>query len=593
MEIKKESLSAPPSISFAYFFGACVCILIYRVIFPGEYPPLPVFTRQWGLIRGVLTIIALFPALAFSALVIPFGIASDEKTFRGFSPHLFQRMMAPLITAICASGLYALLFFLALPVAQNYEANLRYKGDIYYLAKERAQVHKQAGEWSEAFQFISLCESIWENSPELAALQAEIDVYLEESLVNDRHWASDDTSARSLNSASVSALPGQGTPANASDAIALGETALKEGRLFDAHWLATLARRIAKEGSPEVTSAARLAANAWNQIETLQPTRAEQKAFAIYRLKLSGYEAMISGDWIRAYYIFQELLGLTPTDPDAEKFFKASEKGTKESAFFIDEMEISLGETLTNIIFSLPGNVNKQRSVMRVASFSAHPDYAYGTGIEFMVFDAATRMMLNLRAPYAKFLPITIDDKPQVLVMMRSLDRHDRTKRWEPEWDGQNRTAYNPETAQITLNISYETFLMLSEMRQRLPSLYINSLFTAAKMAGETGYIAEVFQAEILNRLGACLFFLPMAVIVIIVGWNFRARHHPRYLFALAIPVLPLVFNGLTFLYRTIFNTIGISLIVNFGFSAALTALIVILSVSFVLSLIALAAQHD
>jgi len=594
MEINKESASSPPSIFVMYIVVASLCILVFRLISPGEIPPLPVFSRQWGLIRGVLDIIALFPALAFSALVLPFGIASGEKSFTGFSEHLFQRMMPPLITAICAAGLYAVLFFLALPLAQNYEANLRYQGEIYYLAKERAQVHKQAEEWAEAYQFIGLCEKIWQGSPEMAALRSEIDLHLEESLYENRPWE-DDTSARNLNSASISAIPGQGQPKNASDAIALGETALKEGRLFDAHWLATLGGRIAKPDSPEVTTAARLAARAWNQIESQQPTKAQLEAFAIYRLKLSGYEAMVSGDWIRAYYIFQELLGLTPNDPDAQNFFKASEKGTKESAFFIDEMEISLGETLTGTVFSLPGSSNRaqERSVMRVASFSTNPDFAYGTGIEFMVFDSNSRLLLSLQAPYAKFLPITLDDHPQVLVMMRSLDRHDRTKRWEPKWEAQGRTPYNPETAQIVLNVSYETFLMLSEMRQRLPSLYINALFAASSIAGETGYISEVFEAEILNRLGGCLFFLPMAVIIIIVGWRLRAKYRPRYLFVVSIPILPLLFNGLTYLYRTIINTVGISLIYAFDFSTALTIFIAILVASFVLSLIALAAQHD
>jgi len=595
MEINKESASSPPAIFFMYIVVASLCILVFRLISPGEIPPLSVFSRQWGLIRGVLDILALFPALAFSALVLPFGIASGEKSFKGFSEHLFQRMMPPLITAICAAGLYALLFFLALPLAQNYEANLRYQGEIYYLAKERAQVHKEAKEWAEADQFTSLCEKIWAGSPDIIALRSEIDYHYEESLYETRPWEND-ASARSLNSASISAIPGQGEPKNASDAVAMGETALKEGRLFDAHWLATLGGRIAKEGSPEVTTAARLAARAWNQIELQNPTRAQLEAYAIYRLKLSGYEAMVSGDWIRAYYIFLELLDKTPNDPDAEKFFAASEKGTKESAFFIDEMEISLGETLTGTVFSLQGSSNRpqERAVMRVASFSANPDFAYGTGIEFMVFDSNSRLLLNLQAPYAKFLPLTLPDgQQQVLVMMRSLDRHDRTKRWEPRWTAQGRTPYNPETAQITLNVSYETFLMLSEMRQRLPSLYINALFAASSIAGETGYISEVFEAEILNRLGGCLFFLPMAVIVIIVGWNLRAKYRPRYLFAVSIPILPLVFNGLTHLYRTVINTVGISLIYKFDFSTALTIFIAILVVSFVLSLIALAAQHD
>jgi len=595
MEIKRESLSSPPSIFFAYVVAASLCILVFRLISPGEVPPLPVFAREWGLIQGLLDILILFPALAFSALALPFGIASDEKSYRGFSQHLFQRMTPPLITAICSAGLYAVLFFLVLPLAQNYEANLRYQGEIFHLAKERAQIHRQAGEWSEAYQFINLCDSIWENSPEIATLRSEIQSHTDEAL-EGHHWATEDTSVKGLNSASISAIPGQGQPKNASDAIAKGEAAFKEGRMFDAHWLATLGVRLAKTGSPEVTTAAQLAARAWNEIESQQPTKEQRDAFAIYRLKRSGYEAMVSGDWIRAYYIFKELLEKSPRDPDAENYFKASEKGTKEQAFFIDENIESIGEALTGVVFSLPGSLNreKERSVLRVASFSTHPDYAYGTGIEFMVFDSQSRPLLSVQAPYAKFLPITLDGQPQVLVMMRALDRHNKNKRWEPVWNEQGRrTAYSPDKAQLILNVSYETFLMLSEMRQRLPSLHIDALFAAADIAGETGYITEVFQAEILNRLGACLFFLPMAVIVLIVGWNLRAKDNPRYLFVLSIPVLPLVFHGLTYLYRTVLNTIGISLIYNFGFSTALTVFILILSISFLLSLIALAAQHD
>jgi hypothetical protein len=596
MEVKKETLASPPSIFFVYVVAASLCILVFRLISPGEAPPLPVFAREWGLIQGLLDILALFPALAFSALVLPFGIASDEKSYRGFSPHLFQRMTPPLVTAISAAGVYAMLFFLVLPLAQNYEANLRYRGEIYHLAKERAQAHRQAGEWAEADQFIGLCDSIWPNSPEIAALRSEVDIHKDE--VEEHHWVNtEDTSVRGLNSASVSAIPGQGQPMNAAEAITMGEAALKDGRMFDAHWLATLGGRLAPAGSIERTKAAQLASDAWNQIESLQPTDAERQKHEIYRLKRSGYEAMLSGDWIRAYYIFMELLTKTPNDPDAENYFKACEKGTKEVAFFIDEMETSLGESLTRVVFSLPGGLNreKERSVLRVDSFSTQSDYAYGTGIEYMVFDAQSRLLLTLQADYAKFLPFTTTNgQQQVLVMLRALNRHDKNKHWEPQWTEQGTTTYSPNTAQIIwLNVSYETFLMLSEMRQRLPSLHIDALFAAAGIAGETGYIPEVFEAEILNRLGACLFFLPMAIIVLIVGWNLRAKNSPRYLFVLSIPLLPLIFHGLTYLYRTVLNTIGVSLIYTFGFSIALLVFIVILSVSFILSLIALAAQHD
>ncbi|MCL2270389.1 MAG: hypothetical protein FWC24_03490 [Treponema sp.] len=595
MSNNKLTLSSPSVIFSAYVIIAALCILFFRLIFPGEVAPLSIFSRNWRLIRGLLDIIGLFPALVFSALVIAIGVTSTENNLAGFPDHLFQRLKSPLIIAICAASLYAMLFFLILPLAQNYEKNLRFQGEIYHLAKERAEAHGQAGDWLEVTQFIGICDSVWMSSPEVAELRAEAGIHLEELRLDASRRIPGTDPARNLNSASVSALPGQGHPVDASEAITLGEAALSEGRLFDAHWLASLARRIAQAGGVDSTRAAQLAARAWNQIESQHPSSSEINAFSNYELKLSGYEAMVSGDWIRAYYIFKELLSLTPNDPDAVHFFAACERGTKESAFFIDELKVSLGETLTGTVFSLPGDYYKgqERLVLRIASLSSASDFAYGTGIEYMVFDTNARPLLSLSAPYAKILPITLDGQPQVLVMMRALDRHDRDKRWEPEWNARNDTVYYPETAQITLNVSYETFLMLSEMRQGLPSMQINALHDASGIAGDMGYIPEVFEAEILNRLGACLFFLPMAVIAIVIGWNHRAKFNPRYLIVLMLPILPIAFTALTYLYRTVFNIIGISLILNFGFSFALTVLIITLALSYLLSLILLAAQRN
>jgi hypothetical protein len=589
----KETLQKPWVIFIIYVIVGSLFILIFRMIFPGEVSPLPVFSRNWSLIRGLIEILALFPALVFSALVVPFGIVSEDEYFTRFSPRLFQRLMPPLFTAFAASGLYAILFFLVLPMAQSYEENLYFKGETYRLAKGRAQVHAEAGEWLEASQLIGICDVVWQNSPELTMLREEIEVQLEEMRFMENRRIIGTASGERPNSANVSAMPGQKEPLHAADAIAMGETALGEGRLFDAHWLAIVGSRIAKAGSPEKIEADRLAARAWNRIESLQPTIDERRVSSLYQIKMSGYEAMVSGDWIRAFYIFKELVRQSPTDPDAVNFLAASEKGTREVAFFIDAMDLSPGESLTNVLFSLPVIQGKQgRSVMRIASLSARPDYAYGLGIEYMMFDSNAQLLLSFDAPYAKILPIMIDGQQQVLIMMRALSSHDSTLRWEPEWNIYGEIPYYPDSAQITLDIDYETFLDLSEMRQRLPSMPINELFDISKTAGEMGYITQVYEAEILNRLGTCLFFLPMAVFIIIIGWCFRARQRPRYFFVLLLPILPLIFNGMAYLYRIILNTVGISLIFSLGFSIALPLFIAILVLVFIISLVTLAAQR-
>jgi hypothetical protein len=370
---------------------------------------------------------------------------------------------------------------------------------------------------------------------------------------------------------------------------------LNDRRYYDAHWYATLGERIARTGSPEAVIAARLAARAWNQIESQQPGRREEQLHALYRLKRSGYEAMVAGEWIRAYYIFLELTGLTPDDPDAQNFLAACEKGTKEAAFFIDELKISLGEILTGAVFSLPaasGGGASGRAVLRIASLSLAPDVAYGIGIEYMSFDAQSRPVVRLQAPYAKLLPFTLDGRHKVLVLMRALDRRNRDLRWEPEWGLGAENVRRPGDAQITLDVSYETFLFLSQIRQGLSGLRVMELFSASQMAGAAGYVPQVFEAEILNRLGAALFLLPMSIIAIIIGWRFRAKSRVRYLFAPLLFLLPVVFNGLAHLYRNLLNTLGIWLILALGFYGALGVFIAIIVAAFIVSLIVLAAQH-
>jgi hypothetical protein len=251
-------------------------------------------------------------------------------------------------------------------------------------------------------------------------------------------------------------------------------------------------------------------------------------------------------------------------------------------------MGLSLGEILTGAVFSLPGG-RGGRAVLRFSSLSSSPDYAYGMGLEYLSLDAQARPLTRLQAPYAKLLPITIDGKPQVLVLMRALDRHDPGKSWEPEW---NLGGGPGAEARITLDISFENFLLLSQIRQGLANMQIGDLFTASKTFGAAGYVPQVFEAEVLNRLGTALFFLPMAVFSIIIGWRYRARSRPRYLFIVLLPILPVVFNGIAFLYRTVLNTAGIWLVLTLGFSAALGIFIAALAVSFFLSLIILAAQH-
>jgi hypothetical protein len=599
-QIDSQVLFSPARVFVLYTLVCALGIMGFRLIFPGEAPPIPFFSRSWRIVQGLLSLIGLFPALAMSALVIPFGRASlDTEEHASFSPRFFQIIRGPVITAICAVVIYGLLFFLALPMVQDRAANMRTEGALYRLARDRTREHGQVGEWLEAARFVAICERIWPESPELESLKNQTAIEVDEYRFDEdeeRAAARADGTA-GFRGAGLSAISGQPQPVNVTEALGLGEAAMGEERYFDAHWLATLAGRLARPDSPEAATAARLAGRAWNAVQSLAPNARETRLYNIFRLKQSGYEAMVSGDWIPAFYTFQALLELAPDDPDAIKFFAKSEQGAKEIAFFRDEIELAAGETIAGAVFSLPvDGAGADRAVLRFSGLSAFADYSYGLGLEYIRFNGDARPVSRLEAPYAKVLPIRIDDRPQTLVLLRALDRRDQDRRWGPSWAADPALppvpgATVPGDTRLLLDIDYEDFLLLSRIRRGLDNLSLGELF-AARRLGASGFLPQVFEAELIYRLGVPLFFLPMAILAIILGWRFRAKKRPRYLFVLMLPVLPIVFNGLFHLCRVIINTAGIWAVISLGFSTALILFAAALIVLFIAFLILLAAQH-
>ena len=587
MTINFEKLRSPQYMFLIYVVVFSLLIMLFRYIFPGSEAPLPIYTSNWRLIQGFLEIFYWFPALAFSGLVIPFGLASFEENYQSFSEVLLKRLIVSVITAICAAVVYGIIFLLVQPMVKNYEDNLRFTGDLYNLAKQNANNSADEGEWFEASQFLGICDRVWIGNPELDNLRDRIIIGLEEQA----SAKPEENSARAalssgIRSVDVLPLSEDQSPVDSTQAIEMSRKAFEDQRYFDAHWLANLGSRLAPRGSAQAVSASQFASEAWNMIALQAPNQRETRLLELFNLKLSGYQAMLSEDWILAYYIFQELLASTPDDPDAKNFYAASEAAAREKAFFIDEMELSVGNILNGPVFSLLGA--NGRAVMRFSSLTLSKDVAYGFGFDYMDFDGSMNLNSNGTARYVKITPVTLNGVHQVLVMTHALDRHDKNHNYRSEW----LTGGEPAGG-IILNINFEDFLLLSGVRRGLSTLQIDELFTAAKKLGNSGYVKQIFEAEILNRLSSALFFLPMAIFIIIIAWRYRARKKPRYLFVIMLPVLPVVFHGFVFLYRSVLNSLGIWLVMTLGFTIAVIICIVTLAVMLFISLITLSAQHS
>jgi hypothetical protein len=586
----KELFLSFGALFILYLFFSSLALLAFHYFFPGEAPPLPCFARSWNLIQGVFSLLSLLPALIMSALVFPFGLyPENEPEVTRFSPRFFQRLKGPVVASLCASLVYGLLFFVVQPMVQNFRADLKSQGLFFRLAHGRAREHADRGAWQQAAIFIDLCERIWPENPETGELRREAKVQLAEIEGREQMELAEALAEKDYWDSVLSGIPNQRKPVSAAEALSMAETAWREERFYDAHWLATLAEDLARPGSPELREAPRVAALAWNSMASLAPNARDRELYSLYRLKQSGYEAMLAGDWIRAYYIFLELGELSPGDPDVMNFLARSGREARKTAFFIDEIDMRVGESLAGAVFSLPvaSPQGEGRGVLRFAALSVFDDYAYGFEAEFISFDPENRILSHFTAPYVKMLPFNLNSQRRTLMLMQVLDRHSRDNHWEPAWivpaAGDN---------QITLEIDYDTFHLLAQARGGMDDLSLGQIFNSAKSLEAYGYIPQVFQSEIIYRLSEPLFLLPMAILAIILGWRFRTLKRPRYAMVPMLFVLPLVFNGVVYFYRYILNILGIWTVLSLGFSSALLIYTAGAGILFVLSLVLLASQH-
>jgi hypothetical protein len=553
---------------------------------------------------GIITFIHFFPALAFSALVIPFGLKEHSEggyagaTFvgnKGFSALFLKYLTWPVITASIATVLYAVLFFLVLPLSQGAVLSMQSRAELYNQAKAKAESKAADKNWAEASQFIALCERIWPGGEEIEKLKAgitdELAVY-RQSLAESRRAAEPAT----LEEVPVwLGIPGD--PVNAADALQLAEEAFSRERYYDAHWLATLAQRLARPGNAEIGAAAALASRAWEKIAALEPNAQEKERYALYRMKRDGYEAKVAGDWISAYYIFQELSALTPDDPDVTKYLDESKNGVANVAFFIDEMDLAIGNILTGPVFSLPSQ-DGGRIVLRFASLASLPDYSYAWGGEALAADPQGNLRFRVSTDYVKLIPVIAGDAEgnsvkRVAVLLHALDRTNREQRWDPVWaEGDPDLASGSGAAQIVLGVNYDDFLLLSKMKRGTEGLTLQELFTAEKSFNGYGYAGETFKAEILRRLADPVFFLPMAVLALILGWRYRAKKKPRYVYVPMLGILPLIFYGTLIFYRNILSTLAVWLSLYCSLPVAMLCFVGGAAVCFILALVLLAAQH-
>ena len=582
------------SLVFFVFLG------VWNFTTPTAAPPLPIYWLSWPITGGISSFIQLFPALLFSAIASSFAftIIGEFEQSR-FSPQFLSRMAKPLITIIVATAVYGILLLLIQPLINDSRYRMQTQGQLFKEAKEKAADEIAREDWKEAALHLALCERIWSQSTETEKLRNQLAIAQDKERAKRISIEHPPTEKGYIETPEgvIPLLPGLQGPVTIREALTLAERNLARENNFDAHWYAMLAKKLTKPGSPEELEATRLAAQAWNGIADLRPTPSEKNAYRIFKEKEEGYNAILSKDWVRAYYIFNSLSKEVPSDPDVKRYLENALAGTKQVAFFQEEAEKAVGETLSYGLFTIPVLSSQgetgELAILRIESLTLLSDAAYGVNVQYQSKRLDGTVLSSVQSDYAKFTPFSGNSeqtgKPKTLMILKAIDRNLNTKSWDPVWTkpSKNKEPY------LVLDLSFDDFLLASHAQTNNRNLSILELLQAQSTLPSYGFISQTFQLELLNRIMDPFLCLVLGIFVLTLSWRLRPHKKPGLIAFPMFLILPLVSFLLIEGSRITGTIINTALLIHFSFPITVVISIVNQMILTFLAILFLAGQRN
>ncbi len=351
---------------------------------------------------------------------------------------------------------------------------------------------------------------------------------------------------------------------------------------FGAHYSAQTALQIAPARNINIGELKNIAAEAWNRLsETAVAERSEEQK--IFVRKYEGYRALMTGDDMRAYYIFKALslqsreLAL---DPDVVRYLGIAEKRLETKYFFIDEtFNLQEFEEANDVCFKVrrrngSTDVFFIKGVTPVRGLSDSVQYLRGLS----VFTVSTQgeYVSGYYVPYAKMTAVSadffdvftrsaleMDDSWDSVpcVMLCSVDRrHEGVVNRPVTLLGDGASA---KGSYILLPMSCGDFELLEEASNGADMMNVVSLFHFADRAERYGYSGEVFSQALLNRMLYPLFMLCLMLWFAGFSWNGRLESGSVFKFKwlAAFPIFALFFFEFYKVALSLFKMINFSLL--------------------------------
>lgn len=531
-------------LGFVYLVGFAFHLAISVVRFPADEIDAGTML-QWRWVFGstLVSYLTHFIALHLSGVLIGFalllGAWHREQASR--QRPLYEIMQVGIMLFLSLGLFYSLGYGLGLPLAQEMKASSVSESRFAQSAFDRAVELEARGEYRAAAREYRAYLSV--HSDDTTTAQ-----HIENILSQAEPAPGNEGQLREAQGESQLQLGLTGP-----ELLQRSESAYGQEDFFTAHYFATLSLSMGGEIEGE---GRRLAARAYRQIERMSMSQREAESAELFAEKRRGYDALLSGRPIEAYYIFTALGETVSQDPDVQRYLPIARAQLEQVSFFVDELSVLDDHVSTsNVFFRLKQGDGAQLFV-HISLFTPTAGAAYARGVEAIRVDSGGQLEFHLRAPYGKLL--------QGHLSLQALDRDYPGLGYEAEYlhgtppgDAGNLLALDLESGEL-LGLSYA-----SASAEAVPAAVLLNL---ASQASEFGFAEGPIYLELFTRLIHPFSFVSLSFFAAGFGWRMRSRYlvPPILPAILAVPLFPFILSYAFTSYLHL-NKLVLAVLIGFG----------------------------
>ncbi len=339
------------------------------------------------------------------------------------------------------------------------------------------------------------------------------------------------------------------------------DQAAEEGRWFDAHYWASQAVKACRKTDTNYPIAVEAANQAWSKISNPAGFGNEEQR-KYYNQKRLGYTALNNGDFLRAYYIYEELAENPEhaEDPDVIRYLTLSKETLENQYFFIDEKNLMENVITDKDIYFELEKSDGCKDVFFIGQMAKIKEdggmVRYLQDFNFAEFGEDGKPLYSYYVPFVKAvaLPVSTFSEEQrnslgiskkwkniPQLYLYSVDRKTEGSVSQPVYEKYDKGIKIPGEKIQLLSMSFDDFDMLDSVAAGPAEMGISKLFKFCKNPCDFGFTKSTYIQSFVSRITYPLLLLTMLIFCGIMAWNYGFTREDalfkfKYLFT--IPLL-------------------------------------------------------